>query len=267
MPKNTGRSCLNFVLLLFCAICISLGACVSSKKVVYLNDLKDDTLNPGPIVLKESTKFIDARIESNDVLAITVQTTGQQEGSNTPITTNSAGAFDLLNGFLVDKDGYIELPLIGFAKVGGLTTAEARELLKQKAKEFYRDPVVNVRIANFDITVLGDVTKPGKVSIPSEKANLFDVIGLAGDLTMTGKRKNILLVRTEGDKQTTVRVDLTSRYVYQSPYFWVKQHDMIYVEPNKYKIESSDARLMRNLGFLSVAVSLVSLLLAIKVIK
>ncbi|MES2701147.1 MAG: polysaccharide biosynthesis/export family protein [Bacteroidota bacterium] len=267
MPKRTRQSCLNFCLFAFFVITSTLFSCVSSKKVVYVNNTKNDTLYPGPIVMKDVTPFIDPRIESNDVLAITIQTMTQTEGTNTPITSNSAGSFNEMNGFLVDKDGYIELPLVGFAKVGGLTTAEARELLKQKAKEFYRNPVVNVRIANFDITVQGDVGKPGKVNIPSEKATIFDVFALSGDINLSGKKKNILLIRSEGDKRTFVRLDVTSSEIYRSPYLYVKQRDFLYVEPNRSKIAASDSRLIRSLGIISSLVSLASLFLVFRIIK
>lgn len=267
MPNTARQSLVNFCLLLLFAIYIVLCSCASSKKLVYLSDLKEDTLHPRPIILTETTKYIEPRIESNDVLAITLQTTAQTEGSNTPITSNTQGAFDVLNGFLVDKDGYIELSLIGFVKVGGLTTSEARELVKQKAKEFYKDPVVNLRIANFDVTVIGDVGRPGKVTVPSEKATVFDVLAQSGDLQLTGKRKNVLLVRSEGDKKTFARLDLTSSDIYRSPYFYVKQRDMLYVEPNRFKIASSDNRLNRNLALMTAAISVVSLLFLFKVVK
>jgi polysaccharide export outer membrane protein len=234
--------------------------------MIYLRDLKDDPRYPNPVEITETTKFTEPRIESNDVLAITLQTPAQSEG-NTPISSNTKGAFDVLGGFLVDKDGNIELSLIGFVKVGGLTTSEAREAIKQKAREFYKDPVVNVRIANFDVTVLGDVGRPGIVTVPSEKANVFDVLALTGDLQLTGKRTNVLLVRSEGDKKTFARLDLTNTDIYKSPYFYVKQRDMLYVEPNRFKLSTSDNRLSRGLTIMTAAISLLSLLFIFKVIK
>lgn len=243
-----------------------LCSCAPSKKMIYLRDLKDDPRYPNPVEITETTKFTEPRIESNDVLAITLQTPAQSEG-NTPISSNTKGAFDVLGGFLVDKDGNIELSLIGFVKVGGLTTSEAREAIKQKAREFYKDPVVNVRIANFDVTVLGDVGRPGIVTVPSEKANVFDVLALTGDLQLTGKRTNVLLVRSEGDKKTFARLDLTNTDIYKSPYFYVKQRDMLYVEPNRFKLSTSDNRLSRGLTIMTAAISLLSLLFIFKVIK
>lgn len=242
-----------------------MGSCISSKKILYFQDLAD-TAN-SPAVMKQTAKFVDPKIESNDILAITLQTIVQNKESNTPITTNSTGNFNALNGFLVDKNGYIELSLIGFVKVAGLTTAEARELIKQKAAEFYKEPVVNVRIANFDIVVLGDVAKPGTITLPSEKASIIDAIALTGDLNISAKRNNILLIRSDGDDKKYVRFDMRSTKMFQSEYFYLKQRDIIYVEPNRNKIQNSDNTLIRNLGILSSLVSLASLIVVFKSIK
>ncbi len=130
------------------------------------------------------------------------------------------------------------------------------EEAKRKAKEFYNDPVVNVRIANFDISVLGDVQKPGTINSPSEKVSILDAIALSGDLPLTAKRNNILLIRTEGDEKKFVRLDLNSDKIFQSPYFYLKQRDVIYVQPNKYKIQSSDQSFLRNLGIFSTLLSI-----------
>ena len=238
-----------------------MSSCVALKNHKYFNDLPDSTSNP--YIMNQTTSFVDPKIESNDILAITLQTIVQN--SLISIAPNSIS--NELNGFLVDKNGYIELILIGFVKVAGLTTAEARELIKQKAKEFYKDPVINVRISNFDIILLGDVNKAGKITLTNEKASIIDAIALSGDLPLTAKKTNVLLIRSEGDQKKFIRFDLTSKNVFKSPYFYLKQRDMIYVEPSKNKIESSDNTLIRNLGILSSFISLASLVLVFKSIK
>lgn len=241
-----------------------MSGCVATKKVIYFSDLPD-TINT-PIVINKPTKFVDPRIESNDILAITVQTP-VQNATNSPITSNSTGSFSELNGFLVDKNGYIELSLIGFVKVGGLTTAEARELIKQRAKEYFKDPVVNVRIANFDIEMLGAVAKPGKLTLPSEKVSVVDAVALAGDLPLYAEKSNVLLIRSEGDQKKFVRLDLTSSKIFESPYFWLKQRDIVYIKPNRNTILNSDNTFSRNLGIISSVLSLATLLLVLKNIK
>jgi polysaccharide export outer membrane protein len=260
------QGCNNFVLLSFFVVFALISSCTTPKKLVYFNDQKKDTLYPyGVITVSEPSQFVEPKIEPNDVLSITIQTITQNE-SNAPTTAplQSAGPY---TGFLVDKNGQIELSLIGFVKVGGLTTTEARELIKQKAKEFYKDPIILVRIANFDVTVLGDVGKPGMVNVPSEKANILDAIAMSGDLNITARRDNVLLIRTEGNEKKFVRFDLTSSDIFQSPYFYLKQRDQLYIEPNRSKIESADNRIFRNIGLFGTLLSIATALVIFKVIK
>jgi polysaccharide export outer membrane protein len=247
-------------------ICNLFQSCVSPKKVLYFSDLRQDTMGEPPIVMPHTTPYVDPKIESNDILSITVQTTAQNEG-NTPMASNNASGRDIYSGFLVDKDGMVDVALLGPVKVGGLTTREAKELVRQKAQLYYKEPVVNVRILNFDIEVLGDVGKPGIVTIPNEKASVLDVMAYAGDLPLTAKRKNILLIRSEGDQKKFVRLDMTSSNIFQSPYYWVKQHDVLYVEPSNFKIQNSDNTFTRYFGIGTSIISVISLLIAFKVIK
>jgi polysaccharide export outer membrane protein len=263
MLINLKRSLYGFAIIVISLMYIFCSSCIPAKKTTYFYDIPQSAGDTAAFVMNQVTVFDDPKIQTNDILSVTVQTIAQNE-NNTPITTNTVGTFSPLNGFLVDKNGYIELSLIGFVKVAGLTTTEARELIKQKAKEFYKEPVVNLRIANFDISVLGDVTKPGVVSIPSEKGTILDAIALSGDLNITAKRKNILLVRTEGNQKKFVRFDMTSSKIFQSPYFYLRQRDVIYVEPNKFKRENGDQTLIRDLSIITSVVSLASLVYIFK---
>jgi len=268
MYKQTRQSCLSFALLLLFVAYTFMTSCITTRKSIYFNDLKDDSLypGPGPIVMDSITPFVDPKIEKNDVLAITIQTNSQNE-SNTPITTSSTGSFNALNGFLVDKNGYIELSLIGFVKVEGFTTTEVRELIKQRAKEFWIEPVVNVRIANFDIAMLGDVGRVGNITSVSEKISIVDAIALAGDLQATARRDNILLIRTEGDIKKFVRFDMRTKEIFKSPYFYLKQHDIIYVEPRRDKVQSSDGTFGRYTTYVTTLVSLISVMFAFRIIR
>jgi len=254
----------NFVLLLLFVVYAMNTSCVATKNLRYLQDVPD-TIS-APMVMNHAAPYTEPKIQINDILAITVQTVVQNPG-NAPITSTSIGTFNLLNGFQVDKNGYVEFALLGFVKVAGLTTTEARELIKQKAKDFYNEPVVNVRIANFNVDVLGDVAKPGIINFPDEKVNIMDAIAYSGDLNITGKKNNVLVVRSEGENQKFYRVDLRSTKLYESPCYWLRQRDQIYVEPNKFKLQTSDQTLIRNLGILSSLVSLASLIVVFKSIK
>lgn len=264
--RGGNTLCLYFVLFLV----ISVASCVPAKKYVYFNDLKEkDTVYPnGTVVIDSLTKFRDPRIEMNDLLAVDIsifnplsedQTTSTIKG-----TTEHKG--DEVR-YLVDKDGYIELRMVGFVKVVGLTTSEAREVIKQKAKEFYKDPVVNVRITNFEVTVQGEVGRPGIFTVQSEKASILDILALAGDLRNNAKRTNILIARTENNKVTFARVNITSSDIYRSPFFYMKQRDYIYVEPNNFSRQNTDNTFMRYMSYFTALTTVVSLLFVTRIIK
>jgi polysaccharide export outer membrane protein len=256
----------SFVLLLLFFAYAFTSSCVATKKIVYFRDLPDTITTP--VVMQKATVYEELKIESNDLLSINVQPL-LQNVSLTPVAANSnaSGAASTTNTYLVDKNGYIEYSLIGPVKVAGLTTIEAREVIKEKAARYYKDPVVSVRIMNFDFEILGDVTRPGFYNSPSEKVSIIDAISIAGDLNLTAKRDNILLIRTNGDQKIFSRYDMSSKNIFQSPNYYLKQRDIIYVEPNKFKVQSSDQSFIRNLGIMSSIISIASLVLVFKSIK
>jgi polysaccharide export outer membrane protein len=135
-------------------------------------------------------------------------------------------------GYLVDEEGYIELPVLGKIIVGGKNRRVVKEELKQQYNKYLSGPVVNIQIQNFKITVLGDVNSPGTFNIPNERITILEAIGIAGDLEMTGERKNVLVIRDREGKKTEYRVDLTSKEVLNSPVYYLEQNDVVYVEPN-----------------------------------
>lgn len=262
MRRGSNALGLVFIFFLF----ISINACVPSKRFVYFNTLKEDTTYPAKIVQGGTTQFTDPTIQPNDILSITIQTLAQNE-TNAPVEAAANPGVDQLSGFLVDRDGFVDLQPIGQIKVMGLTTAQAREAIRVKLMPLYKDPVVRVRIVNFEVRVLGDVNRPGVVNIPSEKATVLDVLALSGDLQPTAKRDNILLARTEGDKTTFVRLDLTKPDIFTNPYFYVKQRDYIYVEPGNFKRQSSDNSFLRYVSYGTSLLGVVSFLYLTKIIK
>ncbi len=265
MLQIVRQAVLYICLALTLSLCLFASSCISEREYVYFSDTKENPKYPDEIEVKGPKAFPEPTIQSNDVLSVTIQTLAQN-GGNAPVAP-SGSAQSSLSGFLVDQDGYIEIAQIGFVKVKGLTTTEAKELIKQKAKVYYNRPVVQVRIVNFEVMIMGDVGAPGPVAIVDEKASILDVIAKAGDLNATAKRQNILLQRTEGDVTKFVRLDIASSDIYSSPYFYVKQRDRIYVEQNRFKRQSSDNSLTRYLGYTSGLFGIVSLLLVFKVIR
>ena len=265
MFQNQKQSRNWLCLYSFIIVCLFTTSCISTKKTTYFNDITD-SVTKAPLTIRNTPLFEDPKIQPNDILVVTLQTI-EQVPTNTPISTSSTGVFNPLNGFLVNKDGEVELSLIGKIKVGGLTTSEARDAVREKAKDFYKNPVVNLRIANFDITVLGEVARPSVYTFPSEKVSILEALGTAGDLTIFGKRNTVLLLRKQSDSMLVARYDLNSSSILQSPYYYLNQRDVIYVEPNKAKITASDTRFTRNLSIISSFISIASLLLVFRNLK
>lgn len=239
-------------------------SCGSAKKIAYLEDVPDSLYNN--TFTTTLFTYTDPVIKPNDILQISILTLDPQ--ANSILTAANSASFAVqsgsisasappsINGFMVDKDGNIELPLAGKIKVQGSTTTEAKEMIRNRIAALYRDPVVSVRYINFTITVLGEVARPSSYTVPNEKISVLDAIGMAGDLTIYGKRDNILLVRDSADKKIYARLDLNASSITQSPYFYLRQGDVLYVEPNKAKIASTDAAKTRNIGLAATGLSL-----------
>lgn len=238
-PALTRWGFFPLVLLLLISSC-------SVKKIVYFNDLPADTTR----ILKQAAAFTEPVIQSDDILSITIQTLDPTTAAvaNQAVAVQAVGASSATNvgsqvisGFLVDKDGYVHMALIGKVEVKGLTTYQARERITSLASQYYKDPTVQVRFANFKVTVLGEVTRPATYTVPNEKVTVFDALGLAGDMTIYGKRENVLLVREQGNEKELVRLNLNDSDLLQSPYFYLRQNDVLYVEPGKAKAAANNA--------------------------
>lgn len=248
------------LLTLFC-----LGACVSTKKTVYFSDIPTDNPNVKLPEYKEPIVLVD------DVLHITIQTI--DGGTTAAINQLSGSVADAGNpaapssvnnsapsGYLVDKEGQISMPMLGMLKVAGLTTSEVRALVSEAAAKYFKDPTVQVRFANFKITVIGEVTRPATYTVTSEKVNLLDALGMAGDLTIFGKRENVMLIRDNNGQKEFVRFNLNSYDTFTSPYFYLKQGDVIYVEPGKGKVASTNVARTQAISIAATVVSILTLI-------
>ena len=251
---------LKLVLLVFI-----LNACASREDVAYFQDEKIPEMSQPKL-------FYDLIYQPNDMLTIDVtaldpETVKPFNLASVPYSTSLLDSRTnfRMQTYIVDKNGNINFPVLGEVKIGGLTRQEATDLLEEQISKYVKDPLVNIRITNFTVTVLGEVKNPGSFIIQDEKATLAEVLGLAGDLTIYGKRKNILLIREiEGVKKFSI-IDLTSVRSLSSSNFGLKQNDLIYVEPNNSMIRTStynrnNSVLISAIGTLtSVAALIVSL--------
>ncbi len=245
-----------------------MNACQTSRRLKYFQDLPD-TLST--MVQIGSSKFTEPIIHPDDILSINVNTTdptaGQpinaRNGVNLSVgINNQTGASGTGTGYLIDKDGYTEIPILGKVHLAGLTTTQAKEAVRTVAKVYFKDPIVDVRFSNFKVTVLGEVNRPASYIMPNEQVTLLDAIGYAGDMTIYGKRENILLLRrsTEG-KNYTVRLNMKSKNVVNSPYFFLHQNDVIYVEPRRTRQDNNNENNV--VKYLTLAATLITAIVLI----
>lgn len=254
-----------FIVLAFFSTLI-LSSCVLTKKSVYFTDIPD-TARLRELVPAE---FKDPIIQSDDILNITIQTIDPQSTSvvnqlsSLPavgISSASPIGAQTISGFLVDKTGNVTIPMLGTMKLIGLTTTQAKELIQQKASLYFKEPTVQVRFANYKVTVIGEVNRPATYTVPNEKVTILDALGLAGDLTIYGRRDNVLLIRDASGEKQLVRLNLNSTDIFKSPYFYLRQNDVIYVEPGKGKIAATNAARTQTIAIISSALSVLIVLL------
>ncbi len=211
--------------------------CRTNKNLTYFRDISDTAYISSQT--RKLALFNDPVIQAKDILQVTILTLDPDDNKALAVNAEQPQQYGVGNepsvpGFQVDQDGMVELPIIGKIKLAGLTTAQARDTVHNRVAKYYNSPVVNVRFSNFTITVLGEVAKPGIFRVPNEKINIMDAIGLAGDLTIYGKRENVMLMRDSLGEKKIVRLDMRSSATLSSPYFYLRQGDIIYVEPGKW---------------------------------
>jgi polysaccharide export outer membrane protein len=243
-------------------ITIALVGCGNAKKVTYFQDISDSLYHP---MYRDRIDFKEPVIQANDILTVQINTLDPE---NTLMFNASALEGDKTQnakGYMVSKEGTIELPLIGNVIVGGLTTTQAKDLIKERVTKYYKDPVVNVRFANFTVMMLGEVNQPGPLTVSNEKMSIVDAIALSGDLGIQGKRNNIMLIREENGKKTFVRFNMNSTEIYKSPYFYLKSGDVVYVEPNVVKKRAATYDATRD-KFISYLISATTLFTSIYII-
>ena len=239
-------------------IMLTITSCVSKKEIVYF---QNDESNQTELTIPYKTTF-----KADDLLQITVSATNLDAvkpfnlpSVNFSASTNSVAGQPKQQTYLIDSKGYIDFPVLGQIKLAGLTRTNAIDLLKNKLSPAYiKNPTINIKITNFSITVLGDVKKPGRFTIPNERISVLEAIGLAGDLNMSGIR-NIEVKREFKNKITSYKLDLRSNKIFNSPAYYLHQNDVVYVKPNK--ASSQDAAYNKNAGlFISIGSVLISLI-------
>lgn len=233
-----------------------LCSCSSRKKVVYFSDIEQQKT--------ESLRPYEVRLQPDDLLSIIINSNSEELLSNFNKSTNPGSTLtSSIQTYLIDQEGYIVFPTIGSIKLAGLTKKEAIELLTDAIKPYITDATVNLKITNFKVTVQGEVLRPGTFTINSERVTLLQALSLAGDLTIYGKRDRVVVIREHNNQRTYNVVDLTASNFMDSDYYFLNQNDIVYVEPNKTRINSSvvGANTSTILSAISVLVAIIGLML------
>ncbi len=238
-------------------------SCASRKTVAYYQNI--DQLSS-----QDSSVSFETKLQPDDLLMILVMASTPEAAApfNMPsVIMQSNTEIELqqmrMNSYLIDYKGFIQFPVIGSIQLGGLTREEAVGKLNTELSKYITKPAVNLRILNFKVTVQGEVTQPGVHNITSERITLTEALSLSGDLTVYGKRDNILIIREKDGKKEIARVDITKADFLNSPYYYLTQNDVVYVEPNKTKVNSSAVG--PNTTIVISAVSLIVTIIALTV--
>ncbi len=257
------------------AVCI-LTSCSSTKNVPYM-------INYEALAKDAPVKMYDARVMPKDILSIIVNTVNPAAAQQFNLTmsgvmtqSNSSGSFTsslssqpTLQTYLVDNDGNINFPIVGKIHVVGLTKSETEQLITEKIRPYLSEtenPIVTVRMSSYAISVLGEVNSPGNFIVSREKVNIFEALALAGDMTIYGVRNNVKLIREDASGKKEIHtLDLNDANVINSPYYYLQQNDILYVEPNKIKAQNSAIGSMTTLwiSVSSVLVSIATLLVSV----
>ncbi|AWA31321.1 sugar transporter [Flavobacterium magnum] len=228
---------------IFCVLCVAvfLFSCQSKKKLVYFQGIEN--------VKGGGKADFEPLLQSDDLLLIIISSPVPEAAVPYNLITYSASSLedqDRSGGsgvryqtYLIDKEGNIEFPILGSIKVGGLTKSEAVDKIKTALKKYITSPIVNLRIVNYKISVMGEVVRPGLYTVQTERITLPEALSQAGDLTIYGDRKEILIIRDVDGVKTHHFVDITSADFINSPFYYLDQNDVVYVKPNQTKVNSS----------------------------
>ena len=246
----------------FLSLLFFLFSCASRKNIVYYQDI--DKMGSA-----ERGESYEVKIQPDDLLMIIVSADDAEAALpfNLKTYSISGNKLDVTRGqetvqqYLVDFDGNIEFPVLGKIKVGGLSRTELLSLLQSKIGSYIKNPIINLRITNFKISLQGEVNMPGTYSVASERITLIEALSMGKDLTVYGKRNNILIIRETNSKKSYNRVDITKSDFINSPFYYLAQNDVVYVEPNKTKVNSSAVG-----PNTSVIISAVSILVSLSVL-
>lgn len=228
-----------YSILIICSVAL-MSSCISQRKMSYLRDVtaaSADSINQTYQSLDENyiTKgdllsiFVNA-LDIEAVRAFNLPVANVQNLGSRTVTSNTGTGS--LQGYWVDPDGNIDFPVLGKLHIEGMTTTQLRDTLTSLISQSVKDPIININFMNFYVTILGEVKSPGRHAVNAQGMTIFEALGLAGDMTIYGKRNNVLVSREVDGKMEFARLNLNDQAIFASPYYHIRQNDVIYVEPN-----------------------------------
>lgn len=221
----------NLTRLFLLFLLFQITSCASRKDVAYFqNAQKFETI--------VETQSFEPRIKVDDLLSIHISTYDMEATAPFNLTKGEGLNYQEVD-YVVDKEGNIDFPVIGKIAVKGKTTSEVKQAILERLRGYLKDPVINIRIKNFQITVIGHVKKPGTFTITTERITILEAISMAGDLELKARRDNVLVIRDFDGVKTFTRVNLTTKEFINSPVYFLTQNDVVYVEPNESAIKTS----------------------------
>ena len=239
----------NSCILVFLLLILACSSCVSPQKLAYFQKKPNEA-----DTLHTASRFIPS-VQVGDVLSIQVNSLNPEASSffnphlavaGGSVQQASANVSSITTplpystGYLVNADGTIDFPMLGKVAVVGSTNAQIGDRIRGQLKEYLKEPTVNVRNLNFRISVMGEVTRPSLFNIPNEQVTVLEALSLAGDVTIYGRRDNVLVIRELNGTKSFNRLDLTQRDLFKSPYYYLHPNDVIYVEPGKARVATAD---------------------------
>lgn len=258
--KNLMKKTIYSLLVLIAFGVTSCSVSKDKKSFTYFNNLPEDTL----FITKDQNVDVEQRLKPADVVSIRVATL-----DNVSNTLFNEPALQT-DGYKLDINGDINFPIVGKVNLKGKTIEEASTLLTQKISAQVKNPIVNVRLLNAQVLIMGEINTPGLVNISDRKTTLLEAIGRAGDIRPTGKKDDILVIRTQNGNKEYARVNLNDRNSIYSPYYFLRQDDVVVINPTKLKEKESRGELRGyqatqiGIGFFSSAVGLLNLYFLIK---
>lgn len=218
-----------------------LVSCGSPKNAVYFN-------NDSSQLVRSEVANLEPIIQSNDLLSIVVSSVNSDAAdlfnapsNNSNQSSTNSGNTTRVSGYLVDQEGFINFPILGKIKAAERGKNELRDEITSLLldKKLLLDPIVDIRYLNYKVSVLGEVKNPSVLNVPSEKISLLEALGMAGDITIFGRRDNITLIREENGVKRVHKINLTTNEIFSSPFYYLQSNDIIYVQPNGAKVASS----------------------------